>query len=79
MKKSYNKEAHQIITILEFADYYKIPQETISTVMQDDYLLKTQQKEEKQQQKEADRREEATRKQQQFERLVSKEKHTNKY
>ena len=91
MKKSYNKEAHQPITIKEFADYYNIPQETITTVMQDNDLLKTQQKEEKQQQKlqqkdlkkEADRREEATKKQQQLERLESKEKQlprfTNKY
>jgi hypothetical protein len=87
MKKSYNKEAHQPITIKEFADYYNIPQETITAVMQDNDLLKTQQKEEKQQQKqlkkEADRREEATKKQQQLERLESKEKQlprfTNKY
>ena len=78
MKRSYNKETHQPITIKEFADYYNIPQETITTVMQDNDVLKTQQKEETKQQKqlkkEADRREEATKKQQQLERLESKEK-----
>ncbi|GAA4074072.1 hypothetical protein GCM10022389_19520 [Flavobacterium cheonanense] len=83
MKKSYNKEAHQPITIKEFADYYNIPQETITTVMQANDLIKTQQKEDKKLKldlaKEANSRVEEAKKLQLLEKLAVKEKETPRF
>ena len=43
IKKCYNKQAFQPITIIDFADYYNISQESIKEVMNSNDQLKNQQ------------------------------------